>query len=150
MRKNQKCWPFYVFGILSVIGMLGLTGCAVSTQDGGLTLAIGAVAAGQTGDTTQGAQNMADKDTSTVATFNNHFKFPVKKKSAAENLHPVSAPQLKFFRAKIRHENAVGVLAVEIGALFCIKDIPQRDLNCITVVTGHEHNCEVSTAQQVL
>ena len=33
-------------------------------------------------------------------------------------LFPVSGTQLKFFRAKTRPENAVGVLGTEVGALF--------------------------------
>jgi hypothetical protein len=33
-------------------------------------------------------------------------------------LFPVSGAQLKFFRAKTRHENAVEMLGTEVGALF--------------------------------
>ena len=33
-------------------------------------------------------------------------------------LFPVSGAQLKFFRAKTRPENAVGMLGAEVGALF--------------------------------
>ena len=33
-------------------------------------------------------------------------------------LFPVSGAELKFFRAKTRHENAVGMLGPEVAALF--------------------------------
>ena len=39
-------------------------------------------------------------------------------------LFPVSGAQLKFFRAKTRPENAVGMFGTEVGALFRLKYQP--------------------------